>query len=697
MWSKIFSTLSDAMNIYIPKFRLHSHQFPKWFSPELRHRLKCLRTLRRKYKRSPSNHNFECLRMAEEKFQQDVKDCKSKYETYLINSYASRHNFKLFQYINSMTKSKAIPSTIYYNATTASNNKDRATLFNQYFHSVFNQVNSDISEPDNLIPHPNPISHFEISEAEVYDALTQLDPTKAIGLDGIGPKILRSCALSLYQPLSHLFNISLSTGRIPYEWKIHKIVPVHKSANRSSVTNYRPISLLSNTSKILEQLIYNKVIKHICNDISLSQFGFMRGRSTLQQLLLYFDHIYNSVSSGCQVDAIYLDIRKAFDSVPHCELLLKLWKIGISGKLWNWFRCYLSNRLQCVTISNSHSDLLPVLSGVPQGSILGPMLFIIYINDMPLTCHFSKIFLFADDAKLCKGIPYVTDSTLLQHDLHNLQVWSLENHLQFNISKCVSLSINRKFNTTYTIDSQPLPQLDSHRDLGVLLSTDLTWSTHLDNISSKAYKILGFLRCTFMNCYNTDAKKQLYIMLVRSHLLYCSQLWNPCLIKDIINMERIQRRSTKYILNDYTSDYKTRLLKLKLLPLMYLLDLSDVLFFIKSIKLPSDNFNILHFVSFSSSNTRSSSHNKLNHHYSRTNKIRNSYFVRLPRLWNSLPPVDLNQSFSSIKTYIYNYLWKHFEANFNQFNPCTFHYSCTCSNCYQRNQTTNFVITSDSD
>ena len=180
-----------------------------------------------------------------------------------------------------------------------------------------------------------------------------------------------------------------------------------------------------------------------------------------------------------------------------------------------------------------------------------------------------------------------------------------------------------------------------------------------------------------MNCYSTDAKKQLYIMLVRSHLLYCSQLWNPCVIKDIINMERIQRRSTKYILNDYTSDYKTRLLKLKLLPLMYLLDLSDVLFFIKSIKLPSDNFNILHFISFSSSNTRSSSHNKLNHKYSRSNKIRNSYFVRLPRLWNSLPSIDLNQSFSSIKTYIYNYLWKHFEANFNQFSPCTFHYTCS--------------------
>ena len=149
--------------------------------------------------------------MAEEKFQQDVKDCKSKYETYLINGYATGHNFKLFQYISSMTKSKAIPFTVYYNATTDSNDEDQATLFNQYFHSVFNQINSDIPEPDSLISHPNLISHIKISEAKVYEALTQLDPTKAIGLDGIGPKLLRNCTLSLYQPLSHLFNISFST------------------------------------------------------------------------------------------------------------------------------------------------------------------------------------------------------------------------------------------------------------------------------------------------------------------------------------------------------------------------------------------------------------------------------------------------------------------------------------------------------
>ena len=166
----------------------------------------------------------------------------------------------------------------------------------------------------------------------------QLDSNKATGIDSIGPKILKNCALSLYQPLCHLFNVSLSTGCIPHEWKIHKIVPIHKSADRSSVTNYRPISLLSNASKILEQLIHNKLINHVSNIISTRQFGFMRGRSTVQQLLLFLDYIYDSISVGSQVDAIYLDIRKAFDSVPHYKLLLKLWENGIVGKLWDWFR-----------------------------------------------------------------------------------------------------------------------------------------------------------------------------------------------------------------------------------------------------------------------------------------------------------------------------------------------------------------------
>ena len=188
------------------------------------------------------------------------------------------------------------------------------------------------------------------------------------------------------------------------------------------------------------------------------------------------------------------------------------------------------------------------------------------------------------------------------------------------------------------------------------------------------------------------AKKILYITLVRSQLTYCSQLWNPYLIKDTVILEKIQRQGTKFILRDFNSDYKTRLLKLDLLPLMYILDLYDLLFFIKALKQPQDHFNIHHHVSFSTNSTRSASTNKLNHIHTNNNYSRNFYFSRLPRIWNKLPFIDLSQSLPTIKAFIYDYLKQHFICNFSSDNPCTFHFSCRCSNCYNLGLSTNFSV-----
>ena len=198
---------------------------------------------------------------------------------------------------------------------------------------------------------------------------------------------------------------------------------------------------------------------------------------------------------------------------------------------------YLHNRFQCVKICSSISDLLPVLSGMPQGSILGPLLFLIYINDLSTVTQFCNLFLFADDAKLFKTIVHPSDYLHLQQDLDQLHTWSLDSDLLFSINKCIHLSFNNKISTSYSVGSVTLPQLHSHCDLGILLSNDLTWSNHYNHIISN-YKYLGLLRCIFGNCQSIRAKK-LYLTLVRSQLTYCSQLWNPYLIKDTVILEKI--------------------------------------------------------------------------------------------------------------------------------------------------------------
>ena len=185
------------------------------------------------------------------------------------------------------------------------------------------------------------------------------------------------------------------------------------------MNNYRPISLLSKTSKILEQLIYNKVIHHISSFLTPQQFGFLKNRSTVQQLLVLFDTI---MRTDYQTDVIYSDLKKAFDSVPHNELLFKLKSTGISGNLWLWFESYLSSHQQCVKINNKYSHLLPVLSGIPQGSILGPLLFLVYVNDILDYISNSVLYLFADDTKCLKAISDPAESIQLQDDINFLRL-----------------------------------------------------------------------------------------------------------------------------------------------------------------------------------------------------------------------------------------------------------------------------------
>ena len=286
---------------------------------------------------------------------------------------------------------------------------------------------------------------------------------------------------------------------------------------------------------------------------------------------------------------------------------------------------------------------------------------------------------FPDDSKLQQD----SSSSLLQKDIDSLVEWSNKNSLSLNTQKCAAIRFS--FSTspgcpTYTIDGTNVPSPESHRDLGVLVRGDLSWCDHYSHICSKAYSSLYMIKRAFTTA-DVSSKRRLYISLVRSKLVYCSQLWRPYLKKDILILERVQRRATKYILGDYSSSYRERLMALDLLPLMYWLELNDLMYLVNALKNPSDNMSILQFVSFCSSSTRSNTHHKLKHKYNRTSKSHHFYFHRIVRLWNKLPHIDISKSTSHIKHQILRHFWDHFHSHFDSNNTCSFHFLCPCSLC----------------
>ncbi len=286
----------------------------------------------------------------------------------------------------------------------------------------------------------------------------------------------------------------------------------------------------------------------------------------------------------------------------------------------------------------------------------------IYVNDLVSFPLSSRLLAYADDLKCSNLIRELSDCARLQEDLDGITDWSHKWKINFKAVKCVHLQFSRgstNFNHTYSIDAQQIPVKTEHRDLGLIVSSDLSWNSHYCLIASRAYRLIGLLRRTFKSVDSVLEKKRLYLSLIRSQLLYCSQVWRPQLIKDILMLEKVQRRATKFILNDYTSDYRARLVKLKLLPLMYHLELNDILFCVKSLKAPASHFDIREYISFSTQSTRSGSHNRMCHSRSFSQLSHHFLFNRIPRLWNSFPPLDLELSITTIKIRLVTFLRSH--------------------------------------
>ena len=465
-----------------------------------------------------------------------------------------------------------------------------------------------------------------------------LKSNKAPGPDNIHPAVLRECCDVLSVPLSIIFSKCFDAGVVPSDWRIANVTPIFKKGNHSLPCNYRPISLTSVVCKVMESIVKDAVLDHLLGNglLNLSQHGFLPKRSCVSNLLEFLDDVTKHVDASHNVDAIYLDFQKAFDKVPLGRLMLKTRALGVQGKCGSWINSWLLDRSQRVVINGEVSAWKKVTSGVPQGSVLGPLLFLIFINDIDVSIG-SRICKFADDTKLYRIVDDANDSSLLQSDLDRLISWSHTWQMSFNVSKCKVIhfgSSNLKFN--YCMNNTNLDCVDDEKDLGVVVSSSLKPSKQCALAALRANRMLGLIRRNF--CFlGREVVLNLYKQLVRPHLEYAIQAWSPFYEKDKFILEQVQRRATRLIPEIKNLPYESRLRILGLTTLALRRVRGDMIqvfkFLSGSIALTSCNF--LH-VSDNSQVTRGHSL-KLVKEFSRTDIRRFSFSQRVVNEWNSLP------------------------------------------------------------
>ena len=372
---------------------------------------------------------------------------------------------------------------------------DKAIAFSKHFQSIFTDHSLCSFPTSNLMDQPS-LSEIVLSVDEVLANLKGLNTRKASGPDEIPAKLIVECAEVIASSVCDLFNLSLSTGKFFTEWKDANIIPLFKKGKRTFFNNYRGISLLSILSKVLERCVARRIVSFTQDRIYHLQHGFRNGHSCTTQLLAVLYAIGKALDNGDEIDIVYLDLTRAFDTVCHVHLLQKLNFYGITGALFDWITDYLFHRRQRVVVNGTSSPWVDVCSGVPQGSVLGPILFILYINDLPDSVSFSNIAMFADDTKCFHTIKNNCDVNHFQQDLDSLSVWASRNELTFQPIKCENLRITRKRHSiqrSYTLNELTLKTVTSARDLGVQVSHNLTWADHIANVISKANRMLGFL------------------------------------------------------------------------------------------------------------------------------------------------------------------------------------------------------------
>jgi hypothetical protein len=546
--SLFYSILNELICCFTPVIQVKVSNYPKWFSNELRNFIKLKKIAHKSYKSTGDLEYYIEFCDLRRRCKQMTKNCYLNY----INSTQENIscNTKYFwSHVNNLRRSHRLPTDMFLGDQRAYHTQDICNLFATHFSSVYSYDQPSCPVlPD--FPNSVHISSLSISTKDLLFKLKSVDTSKGLGPDNISPLLVKYCCESLLYPLYILFNKSLSSGIYPESFKSGYVIPIHKDGNKKDVINYRPIVMQSVLAKILESLVTDKLSATLGCVLMDEQHGFRSGRSTCTNLLVFQHDITQMLSLNTQVDVIYCDFKKAFDKVLHPLLLTKIRAYGIAGSIYNWFQSYLLNRKLMVKISGFKSFSFCAPSGVPQGSHLGPLLFLLFVNDIGSYMHQVKYLLYADDLKIYYQVNERRDTSVLTVSLNNLVKWCNSNHMELNLKKCYTMSIsksNSRIEFNYSISDHTLVRVDCFQDLGVIFDSRLSFAPHIEHITLKAYRMLGFVGRTCKDFNDINCFRLLYLALVRPILEYCSIIWSPYYIKYVQIIEKVQHKFLRII------------------------------------------------------------------------------------------------------------------------------------------------------